>query len=294
MNEDKKKGELVPQEQALKPVLQVIYEEADQRVAIMRGLFEKSLKITKKHDWMLQGKGDRAKPYLKSDAACQLADFFKFEYFDLEHLSMERVKHKEGPDELLFTVVGKCRIPGLGVQPVMGSSSTRDDLYSKRSKDGKSYYLELHDISLPKVRNKSLTNLLGNGPRHRLNLINIPIAEFERMTGFKAAELTDSVEYMGGSGKKQDLSDAGKSALQEIKDLLNYCFQGVAKDAKDWLFKETTFAITDKETGEQKTINGKQDPNRLTEKQIPHILTKLKKMKNEMLEAEASPTGAKP
>lgn len=293
MTEEKKTGELVPQEQALKPMLQTVYEEADQRVEIMRGLFEKSVKITKKHDWMLQGTGDRAKPYIKSDAACQLADFFKFEYFDLEYLPVERIKHKEGPDELLFTIVGKCRIPGLGVQPVMGSSSTRDDLYSKRSKDGKSYYLELHDISLPKVRNKSLTNLLGNGPRHRLNLINITVEEFERMTGFKAAELTDNVEYGGGSGKKQDLSDSGKKALQEVKDLLNYCFLGVAKDAKDWLFKETTFEILDKETGEKRSIQGKQDPNKLTEKQISHVLTKLKKMKNEMMEAEANPPGAK-
>lgn len=292
MNEEKT-GDLVPQEITAKSVLQVVFEEADQRIEVMKGLFEKSVKVTKKYDWMLQGTGKRAKPYLKSDAACQLADFFKFEYFDLEFLPMERIQHKEGPDELLFTVTGKCRIPGLGVQPVMGSSSTRDDLYSKRTKDGKSYYLELHDISIPKVRNKSLTNFLGNGPRHRLNLINIPVEEFERLTGYKIGELTESVDYMGGSGKKQELSDAGKNALQEVKDLLNYCFMGVATDAKAWLFRETTFTIKDSDSGEEKTIQGKQDPNKLTEKQIPHVLTKLKKMKAQMDGAEVNPGGKK-
>jgi hypothetical protein len=282
---EEKNGGLVPQEQALKPVLQIIYEEADQRVQIMRGLFEKSLKITKKHDWMLQGKGERAKPYLKSDAACQLADFFKFEYFDLEYLPMERVKHKEGPDELLFTIVGKCRIPGLGVQPVMGSSSTRDDLYSKRSKDGKSYYLELHDISLPKVRNKSLTNFLGNGPRHRLNLINITIEEFERMTGFKAEKLADSVEYKGGSGKKRELTPENQTKLEEIKKMAIYLTQGSAE-----LEGELLLSVTANPT---KGFSGTSDYNRLSDAQVSWIHREYEKRQKKQMEMEANPPGAK-
>lgn len=284
MNEEKT-GDLVPKDVSTKSVLQIVFEEADQRIEVMNRLFEKSVKVTKKYDWMLQGTGNRAKPYLKSDAACQLADFFMFEYFDLEFLPMERIKHKEGPDELLFTVTGKCKIPGLGIQPVMGSSSTRDDLYSKRTKDGKSYYLELHDISIPKVRNKSLTNFLGNGPRHRLNLINIPVAEFERLTGYKIGELTESVDYQGSRGTKKELSAEDQKKVDEMRAWGDFITQGDAAKQGDIIFKMTH--------SPDKGFDGIRRYEQLTPGRIKWMHPEFKKLYEKAVDAEANPGGKK-
>jgi hypothetical protein len=288
MTEEKKNGDLVPMdESSKKTALQLVFEEADNRIAIMNELRVKCLKVTKAKDWIKQG----TKPYLLSDPAARIADFFQFEYTNGHWEEVEIIKHKEGPDERVYKVVYDCKIPGLGKQPVMGAASTRHDLFSKR----KGSRLELHDMNIPNVQKTAFTNCMGNGPRHRV-IGNIDWHELEAATGIKENDVKTEVEYMGGSGKKQDLSDAGKSALQEIKDLLNYCFLGVAKDESDWLHRETTFEIpdpTNENPDNKKRIAGKRDPNKLTEKQIPHILAKLKRIKNDMVKAEANPPGAK-
>lgn len=287
MNEENNKsGDLVPSERTLSQRI----ASGREQVEAIKELTKVALSLCRKKSIINQD----GHPYIKSDAAAFIGGRFGVQIVDMKWEPTETFKQNDGfPDEIVWTVSGYFEFDGNRF-PCAGVSTTRDKFYClRKDKQGKKYYLPYNEIDMASLKLKCVTRLRGNASRAALNLNDLDWDEVTEATGIKKEDVV-GVEYGGGSGKKQDLSDAGKSALQEIKELLNYCFQGVAKDAKDWLFKETTFTIADKETGEQKTISGKQDPNKLTEKQIPHILTKLKKLKNDMMEAEANPPGAKP
>lgn len=284
MTEEKKNGDIVPIERTLSQRI----ADAEGGIEAIDRLRSVALKLLKPRSVVDQA----GHPYIKSNAASLIGRMFGVEVINAHWEPVETIKHTDGnPDEIVYTVSGTCVFDGKPF-PVTGVSTTRDKFFGKKTVDGQKVYKQYHEIDMASLKLKAVTRMNGAAARAALDLNSLEWSEIEAAAGIKK-DSVDSVEYGGGSGKKQDLSEAGKKALAEIKELLNYCFLGVAKDAKTWLYKETTFEITDKETGEKRTINGKQDPNKLTEKQIPHILTKLEKMKNEMMEAEANPPEAK-
>jgi hypothetical protein len=295
MNEEKKNGELVPIERTL-----------PQRIADAKGQVEAinelrlvSLKLLKPKSLTNQG----GNPYIRSNAAGLIGGRFGVSVYNMVWQPVEERKHNDGnPDEIIYTVDGLCEFDG-NTFPVTGVSTTRDNFFGKKTVDGQKVFKQYHEIDFASLKLKAVTRLRGNAARAALDLNSLDWPEVTAATGIKKEDVA-GVEYGGGSGKKQDLSDAGKSALKEIKELLNYCFLGVAADAKAWLFKETTFDIIEKDDSGnvvkddqgkpvKRTVNGKQDPNKLTEKQIPHILTKLKKLKQRMVDAETNPPEAK-
>lgn len=282
MNEEKN-GDLVPIEKTLSQRI----ADADGGIEAINKLRQAALKLLKPRSVVDQA----GHPYIKSNAASLIGRLFGVEVINQSWGPNEKIEHNDGfPDETLFTVNGTCVFEGKSF-PITGVSSTRDKFFGKKTVNGKKIYKQYHEIDIPSLKMKAVTRMNGAAARAALDLNSLEWEELET-AGIKKNGV-ESVEYGGGSGKKQDLSDAGKNALQAVKDLLNYCFMGVAADAKAWLFKETTFTVKDSDTGEEKTIQGKQDPNKLTEKQIPHVLTKLKKMKAQMDEAEANPGGKK-
>lgn len=283
MTEENKNGELVPTERTL-----------SQRIAAAEGGIEAINKLRSLALKLLKPRSviDQAgHPYIRSNAASLIGRLFGVEVVNAKWEPIEIVKHSDGfPDEIVYTVSGTCIFEGKPF-PVSGVSTTRDKFFGKKTVNGQTVYKPYHEIDMASLKMKAVTRMNGAAARATLDLNSLDWNEITDSTKIKKDDV-ESVDYGGGSGKKQDLSEAGKKALQEIKELLNYCFLGVAKDAKEWLFKETTFTIKDSKTGESKTINGKQNPDKLTEKQIPHILTKLKKMKQSMQDAEANPSGA--
>lgn len=295
MNEEKKNGDIVPIERTLSQRI----ADAEGGIEAINKLRLAALKLLKPRSVIDQA----GHPYIKSNAASLIGRLFGVEVVNSKWEPKEIINHSDGfPDEMVFKVTGECIFEGKSF-PVSGVSTTRDKFFGKKTVDGQKVFKQYDEIDFPSLMMKAFTRMNGAAARAALDLNTIDWDEIQKVTGIKKDNV-ESVEYGGGSGKKQDLSDAGKSALQEIKDLLNYCFLGVARDAKDWLFKETTFEVIEKDdngnvikNGQGKpvkrTINGKQDPNKLTEKQIPHILGKLKKMKIKMQEAEANPLGAK-
>lgn len=287
MNEEKKNGGLVPIERTLSQRI----ADAEGGIEAINRLRSASLKLLKPMSVIDQA----GNPYIKSNAASLIGRMFGVEVINAKWEPVETVKHTDGnPDEIVYTVGGECVFDGKPF-PVAGVSTTRDKFFGKKTVNGQKVFKHYHEIDMASLKMKAVTRMNGAAARAALDLNSLDWSEVTAATGIKEEDVA-GVEYGGGSGKKQDLSDAGKSALQEIKDLLNYCFLGVAADAKGWLIKETTFEVPDPTTEDpdnKKRIPGKQDPNKLTEKQIPHVLKKLKKMKTEMVAAEANPPETK-
>lgn len=285
MSEEKRNGEIVPVEKSLSQRI----ADAEGGIEAINKLRLAALRLLKPRSVVDQ----QGHPYIKSNASSLIGRFFGVEVINQSWGPVEKIEHNDGfPDETIFTVNGTCVFEGKSF-PITGVSSTRDKFFGKKTdkKTGEKIFKQYHEIDIPSLKMKAVTRMNGAAARAALDLNSLEWAELEAAGINKNG--VESVSYMGGSGKKQDLSDAGKSALQEVKDLLNYCFMGVAADAKKWLYDETTFEVTDSDTGEKRKVQGKQDPNKLTEKQIPHVLTKLKKMKTQMDEAEANPGSAK-
>jgi hypothetical protein len=284
MTEEKKNGELVPTERTLSQRI----ADAESGIEAINRLRNVALKLLKPRSVIDQA----GHPYIKSNAASLIGRMFGVSVIDQKWEPTEIIQHTDGyPDEKIFTVSGTCIFDGQPF-PVCGVSTTRDKFFGKKTVDGKKVFKQYDEIDIGSLKMKAVTRMNGAATRAALDLNSLEWAEIKESAKIDKSDV-EAVEYGGESGKKQELSNVGKEALKEIKELLNYCFLGVAKDAKTWLFKETTFDVTNKDTGETRTINGKQDPNKLTEKQIPHILTKLKKMKTEMVEAEINPPEAK-
>lgn len=254
-------------------------EEADELMLAITEIKSKVLKYTKPNDWTNQS----GKPFLNADACLEISQPYGIEIYDAKHEPMETIVHSEGPPELVFSISAYVSIHGLGSCPALGSCSTRDDLLGK--KGGK--YKELHEINIPSVKKKAHTNMIGNAIRHILKLNNLSWDEWESLTGLKKEDLS-SVNRHGQKDESTELSKDASEKLAEIRKMLSYYFAGDSQAAKAWLLKTTSFTVEDKETGEKKLISGKQDPAKLSEKQIIKIVyPKLKKEYDEMIRAES-------
>ena len=280
MKENEENTKAVQQQQQPRMLTEMI-AGALQQVEAFKLLRATALKFLTVKSLVNQG----GNPYIKSSSAVLIGTSFGVSVRSMEWQPQQTIKHSDGgPDEIIYTVSGECTFNG-STFPVSGVATTRDKFFGKKTVDGKTVFKPLHEIDVASLMQKAVTRLRGAAARGALDLNTLTWEEIATATGMSKDSVA-GVSYGGGQAKNERTPQELKD-IEEIKELLRYCFMGSAPDAQKWLIKRTTFKSS---AGEP--VPGKKKADGLSKGQIPFVLKDLRSKKQSMVEAEAGPGGA--
>lgn len=205
----------------------------------------------------------QGQPYIVESGCQMIAKGFDISIVDMKGPFETRIKHQDGPEEIIFEYQAIAKAPHLGEIEVTGNCSTRDKFLGTKGGEPKA----LKDIDIPAIMKKACTNLRGTAVRKFLGLSNTTWPELEKWAGIKES-MVNGVKYGGKSGiEKKELTDNDKTRLQDIKKWTAEIFEGDKGKAKDYYIELTAFD----------NYAGQQDPNRWSTKQIKVIYPKIEK-----------------
>ena len=219
-----------------------------------------AIRLTNVNDWV----NEDGKPFLQWTGASKIARGFGVCY-DNPVFSSERISDDKG-EYIVYTCAANVQWNGQTV-PEIGTGSTRDAFFGKRGGE----FLPLSEIDLNNVKKKALTNFLNRGLKSLLGL-SYTWEEIEQITEGKISrQLCTSVKHSKGTqGGKTDSPETGKKREELWKMLKDICMNDEAM-AKQELVKLTQYEYKGKQ------IPGKDDINRVSEKQVDYLMPNIRK-----------------
>jgi len=239
-----------------------IINRADKFVGFLNRLKLIALKATNGHDWSVLG----GNPYLTDTGARKIGQVFGVQFKNIR-TEREELNDGNGRTDLYFTTYGVAEWNSKSIEE-MGTGSTKDKFFAKRTRDGEEFLLPVSEIDIPSVKKKSVTNFYNRAIKRILGL------SFE-MSDLDAAEIkpASSVNYAGGSrGGNQDTADDKKMRSDLVGMLISICDNN-QDAAKKKLTEITAFKAKD---GNE--VKGISDSKFLKGKRLSITYSKVKKM----------------
>lgn len=247
---------------------------AEKMVRYMDRLIKIAVSLTNRHDWVDQN----GTPYLQETGSAKIARGFGMQIHDRRDLGREEYEDEKGK-YYVWKVQMSATWQGSTVTEI-GVCSSRDKFFGVRGGN----YLPLSEIDTTNMMKKAQTNCLNRLTKRTLGL-SFTWEEIEEASAGKIKrDAGPSVSYDHGKrGGNTDNKETKERKAKLRKAILDMCGGDVAS-AREWLKSVTTFEVTNPD-GSKKTVEGKTEVDRLTEKQVPRVEKALEKKLREIEEA---------
>lgn len=145
---------------------------------------------------------------------------------------------------------------------VMGNCSTRSDFYGvRKGKDGKEYYLPLHEVDIPSIKQAAMTNMMNHACVRSLGLKAITLEDL-KMAGMNV-DMVKKVEFNKGSRGGSTLTPDEIRMQTQIGNWVLEMAGGDKESAASTLMARTTFKGSD-----NAQVPGKRSPSELTGRRL--------------------------
>lgn len=238
---------------------------AERYFAFIEKIRRLAVNATRKADWI----DESGSPFLMSDGAYKIANAFGVTVSNMRFDPREDFSDEYG-EWYLYTVHGVASWNGRE-QPQVGTCSTRDKFFAKRTKDNKNYYLPLSEICVGDVKKKAVTNLLSRAIKSQLGL-DFTWDELEELSGgaIKKGAVTRIRHTAGAAGGRPEQNpDAIEKRNTARKLVLEMAGNNVDEYTK---IVRTASAWTNKEG---KHFDGKNSLKDVSDAAIPAVLNKI-------------------
>ncbi len=241
--------------------IEATVKQAEKYIESLNKIRLMAIKVTNTMDWSSQGD----KPYLEKSGCDKIAGAFGVKIFNPEFVK------ENCSDEIGDYIVYTCSAHGVWnnhEESEIGTCSTRDDFFGKRG----GQYKPLSEVDITDIKKKSFTNMANRLIKKLLGL-SFTWEEIEELSGGKIKKSTvQKVEFGKGSKGGNTDSPETKNNRDEIRRLLLLLNDNNEQAASKMLEAMTTF-----KSAEGNIVKGKTRVQYLTEKQIPRVLSDLKK-----------------
>ena len=275
------------QVEAQRPPLSLLEQSIEQGERYLKA-FDRIRKIaitlTNTTDWLDQS----GKPYLEAAGCAKIASAFGVQTQDVK-CEKENVEDEKG-SYVRYRVTGRGNWHTTQATEV-GSASSRDDFFVKRSKwvDGVKQDITLPqtEVDLGDVEKKAFTNFM-NRLIKRLIGLSFSWEDIEAISAGKISQATCAAVRYGAKGSKGGSTAAPTTgAAQSNRDLiwkqLLEMYDGETGPAESCLERITTFTGRD-----GNVVKGRRDITKLSDKGVPVVKQKVQALYDEWLKESAN------
>jgi len=251
-------------------------EQADRYLSVLSRIRLLAIKLTNILDWT----NEAGHPYLQKSGCDKIAGAFGVQIFDVTYT--KEVCRDDKGEYIMFTCDGNG-VWNTHAQHESGTASTRDDFFGTKKENGEKVFKPLSEVDLTDIKKKSHTNMSNRMIKKLLGL-SFTWEEIKELSGGKiTAESVQKVEYGKGSRGGNTDSPVTKNKRTECQTMLLKLNDGEESGATKMLVDLTAW---EKDNGEK--IPGRDSVNKLSEKQVDFLHTKLAKKVKEFDAAVAA------
>lgn len=254
-------------------------ETMEKRMILLNKAKKLAVAHTNNSDWCNQG----GTPYLERKGANKVAHMFGVSVTDTEALEPEK-KTDNGHPYTVFRYKGKFKFNNQ-ILWEEGSATTKDAFFAIRKINDQPYLLPESEVDIEAVRKKAMTNMINRGIRNLLGL-NFTWKELEELSNGKITRdgATSTNRSKGTQGGRNESADAGELRTKVWARIMALCGDNEAF-ARESLAKRTAFTLQEgPEAG--KTIKGKTDISKVSEKQLKYLCKALDEAERKMKEGK--------